>query len=139
MLIRVTATCLIVALSGAVHAKGGAAKPKPKAAELQGHQIMTPALQKDGFEVFTCRVVNTGKRPNKVEILILGSKGQALDTPKTAELKPGETTAESSATKNTIGYCKVTATESLETTLVTFCTQPFTGGSCQTVVTGQKS
>lgn len=134
----VTATSLLIALSSVVYAKDNVSDHKANS-KPEGHQIMTPTLQKDSLEVFTCRVVNTGKRPHGVDIVILGSKGQPLETQKTVVLEPGATTSDSSTTRNTIGYCKVTMRESPKDALVTLCTQPFTGGPCQAVVTGQKN
>jgi len=128
------ATVFLIGLSGAAYATngtGGGVTSTP------GREIFTPTLQKADTEVFTCRAVNTGKLPNSIDIVILSSKGTPLETQKSVVLLPGETTSDSSKTKNTIGYCKVTAKSSPNNILVTLCSQPFTQGPCQAVVTGQ--
>lgn len=102
-----------------------------------GREIFTPTLQKADTEVFTCRVVNTGKRPNAIDIVILGSKGTPLETQKSVTLAPGATTSDISRTKNMVGYCKVTAKSSPNDVLVTLCTQAFANGPCQVAVTGE--
>ncbi|NOT56979.1 MAG: hypothetical protein HOP18_20460 [Deltaproteobacteria bacterium] len=124
------ATAFLVGLSSAAHGAGGG-NPAP------GREIFTPTLQKADTEVFTCRAVNTGKLPNAIDIVVLSSKGVPLETQKSVLLQPGETTSDSSKTKNTIGYCRVTAKTSPNNILVTLCSQPFTNGSCQAAVTGQ--
>ena len=125
------ATAFLIGLSSAAHGAGGGVSSTP------GREIFTPTLQEADTEVFTCRAVNTGKLPNDIDIVILSSKGTPLETQKSVILKPGETTSDSSKTKNTIGYCKVTAKSSPNNIMVTLCSQPFTNGSCQAVVTGQ--
>ena len=124
------ATAFLIGLSGAAHGAGGVSS-------TPGREIFTPTLQKADTEVFTCRAVNTGKLPNAIDIVILSSKGIPLETQKSVVLQPGETTSDSSRTRNTIGYCKVTAKSSPNNIMVTLCSQPFTNGSCQAVVTGQ--
>lgn len=98
--------------------------------------IFTPALQKDSAQVFTCRVVNIGEKPMAVDINILSSKGVPLETQKSVFLMPGETSSDSTTTKNTIGYGKVMS-ERPKKLLVTMCNQVNSKGACLAVVTGQ--
>lgn len=125
------ATAFLIGLSSAAYGAGGGGNATP------GREIFTPTLQKASTEVFTCRAVNTGKLPNAIDIVVLSSKGIPLEAQKSVILQPGETTSDSSKTTNTIGYCKVTAKSSPNNIMVTLCSQPFTNGSCQAVVTGQ--
>lgn len=131
-----TTAVLLIGLSGMAYAENDSGG-RVSSSDAPGRTIFTPTLQKADTEVFTCRAVNTGKLPNDIDIVILSSKGTPLETQKSVILQPGATTSDSSKTKNTIGYCKVTAKSSPNNILVTLCSQPFTGGPCQAVVTGQ--
>jgi len=99
--------------------------------------IYTPTLQKDPAEAFTCRVVNVGKDSEAVCIVILGSTGQPLETQGPTEIKPGQTTSDSTITKNTIGYCKVTSKTSNNELRVTLCSKNTSKSACKAVVTAQ--
>ena len=129
------ATAFLIGLSGAAYAASNG--NGNGSGSVPGREIFTPTLQKADTEVFTCRAVNTGKQPNDVDIVILGSSGKPLETQKSVILQPGTTTSDITKTKNTVAYCKVTAKTSPNNILVTLCSQPFSGGPCQGAVTGE--
>lgn len=107
--------------------------------EAAGQEIYTPTLQKDPSEIFTCRVVNTGKQPQFFDIAILSSEGKPMETQPAATLPSGFTSSDSTNTKNTIGYCRVRVKGAAKNLLVTLCSQSSTSSTCKAVVTGQYS
>ena len=115
------------------------AKDKDEAPEAANQYIYTPTLQKDPSDLFTCRVVNIGKKSQTFDISILSSQGKSLESQAPALLQPGFTSSDSTNTKNTIGYCRVGVKGSAKDFLVTFCSQSATSSSCNAVVTGQST
>lgn len=114
-------------------------KDKGKEPEAPNQYIYTPTLQKDPSDVFTCRVVNIGKKAQSFDISILSSQGKPMESQAPALLQPGFTSSDSTNTKNTIGYCRVGVKGSANDFLVTFCSQSATSSSCNAVVTGQST
>lgn len=113
--------------------------PQSAKEEDSGQEIYKPTLQKDPSEVFTCRVVNIGKKPQFFDIAILSSEGKPIETQAAATLPSGFTSSDSTKTKNTIGYCRVRVKGAAKNMLVTLCSQSSTSSSCKAVVTGQYS
>lgn len=137
MLVSYKKLGLIVALTIAVSASAFAKdSEKEKEKEVFNQYIYTPTLQKDPSDVFTCRVVNIGKKAQVFDINILSSQGKPMESQAPATLEPGFTSSDSTNTKNTIGYCRVGVKGSVNEVLVTFCTQSATSSACNAVVTG---
>ncbi len=128
---------LAIAVSGSAFAKDSEKdKGQEKQPEVFNQYIYTPTLQKDPTDVFTCRVVNIGKKEQVFDINILSSQGKPMESQAPALLQPGFTSSDSTNTKNTIGYCRVGVKGSVNGVLVTFCTQSATSSACNAVVTG---
>lgn len=82
---------------------------------------ITPALQKDPSDTFSCRVLNAGtKDVQSLTVSILDSAANVLVT---SPMGIGAGTTGSTSTSDTvaIGYCKVEGKFSKGTVLVTFC------------------